>query len=287
MVRPTVLITGCTKGSIGYSLAKEFAARNYHVYASTRRIATMGDLVDVPNITALALDVTDRNSLLAAHAQIAHETDGRLDILYHNAGYRSLAMAVETSRDEVFKMFNANFFGIVEMNAIFADLIISSKGKIVFTGSVSGYTPHPSQSVYNSSKSAVAMYARTLRTEMKPFGVRVVFVQTAAVSTGMSTNRVVLNPNSFYKYLETKINSAWADLEADTLEPIAYAKAVVTKVARANPPNTIWCGSGALTVWAVEALGAHWLYPLVFSRMFGLNDIAPQIKLESRKERVA
>ncbi len=280
MAKLTVLITGCTKGSIGYSLAKEFAALNYHVYATTRRIATMGDLVDVPNVTALALDVTDPDSLLAAHAQIARETGGRLDILYHNAGYRSLAMAVETSRDEAFKMFNANFFGIIEMNAIFADLVIASRGKIVFTGSVSGYTPHPSQSVYNSSKSAVALYARTLRIEMKPFGVRVVFVETAAVSTGMSTERVVLAPTSFYKYLETKINAAWAGLEGDTMRPSTYAKTVVAKVAKASPPNTIWCGGGAFTVWAVETLGAHWLYPLAFSKMFGLNDVAPQRKPE-------
>jgi 1-acylglycerone phosphate reductase len=278
--KPTVLITGCTKGGIGYSLAKEFAARDYHVYATTRRIATMGDLVDIPNVSALALDVTDRDSLLAAHAQVARETGGKLDILYHNAGYRSLAMAVETSRDEAFKMFNTNFFGIVEMNAIFADLVNAAVGKIVFTGSVSGYTPHPSQSVYNSSKSAVELYARTLRIEMKPFGVRVVFVQTAAVSTGMSTDRVTLAPNSFYKYLETTINAAWADLEGNTMEPSAYAKTVVAKVAKLRPPNTIWCGGGAFTVWAVETLGAHWLYPISFSKMFGLNDVAPPRNVE-------
>jgi 1-acylglycerone phosphate reductase len=192
MGNPTVLITGCTKGSIGYSLAKEFAARNYHVYATTRRIQTMGDLGSVPNITLLALDVTSRESLLAAHAQISKETDGKLDILYHNAGYRSLGMAVETSLVEALKMFNANFFGILEMNEIFADLVIASKGKIVFTGSVSGYTPHPSQSVYCASKAALELYARTLRIEMKPFAVRVVFVNTAAVNTGMSSERVSL-----------------------------------------------------------------------------------------------
>jgi 1-acylglycerone phosphate reductase len=192
MGNPTVLITGCTKGSIGYSLAKEFAARNYHVYATSRRIQTMGDLDSVPNITLLALDVTSRESLLAAHAQISKETDGKLDILYHNAGYRSLGMAVETPLDEALKMFNANFFGILEMNEIFADLVIASKGKIVFTGSVSGYTPHPSQGVYCASKAALELYARTLRIEMKPCAVRVVFVNTAAVNTGMSSERVSL-----------------------------------------------------------------------------------------------
>jgi 1-acylglycerone phosphate reductase len=193
MQNPTVLITGCTTGGIGYSLAKEFAAREYHVYATSRCIQAMGDLGSIPNITLLALDVTSHESVLAAHAQISRETDGKLDVLYHNAGYRSLGMAVETSFDEAFKMFNANLFGIIEMNRIFADLLIASKGKIVFTGSVSGYTPHPSQSVYNSSKAAVELYARTLRIEMKPFGVRVVFVNTAAVNTGMSTARVNLS----------------------------------------------------------------------------------------------
>jgi 1-acylglycerone phosphate reductase len=101
-------------------------------------------------------------------------------------------MAVETTRDEAFKMFDVNFLGILEMNEIFADLVIMSKGKIVFTGSVSGYTPHPSQSVYCASKAAVELFARTLRIEMKPFGVRVVFVNTAAVNTGMSSERVSL-----------------------------------------------------------------------------------------------
>jgi 1-acylglycerone phosphate reductase len=105
--------------------------------------------------------------------------------------YNIRAFSLLASLDYVaitFKMFNANLFGIIEMNRIFADLVIASKGKIVFTGSVSGYTPHLSQSVYNSSKAAVELYARTLRIEMKPFGVRVVFVLTAAVNTGMSTD---------------------------------------------------------------------------------------------------
>jgi 1-acylglycerone phosphate reductase len=199
MQKPTVLITGCTKGGIGYSLAKEFASRDYLVYATSRRIQTMGDLGSIPNITLLALDVTSHESLLAAHAQTSKETGGKLDVLYHNAGYRSLGMAVETSFDEAFKMFNANLFGIIEMNRIFADLVIASQGKIVFTGSVSGYTPHPSQSVYNSSKAALELYARTLRIEMKPFGVRVVFVLTAAVNTGMSTERVTLSQSTKLK----------------------------------------------------------------------------------------
>lgn len=192
MSKSTVLITGCTKGSIGYYLAKEFAAHGYHVFATTRNIASMGDLSSIPNITLLPLDVTTRDSVLSAHSIITEQTGGKLDILYHNAGYRSLGMAIETTVEEAYKMFNANLFGILLVNSVFANMVIRSKGRIVFTGSVSGYTPHPSQSVYIASMAAKELYAKTLRLEMRPFGVKVIYVLTAAVTTGMSTARAKL-----------------------------------------------------------------------------------------------
>lgn len=76
-------------------------------------------------------------------------------------------------------------------------MVIATKGKIVFTGSVSSYTPQPSQAVYNASKAAVELYARTLSIEMQPFGVRVVLVNTAGVNTSMTSERVVLAPGTF------------------------------------------------------------------------------------------
>ncbi|KAE9373786.1 NAD(P)-binding protein [Stipitochalara longipes BDJ] len=275
MSKQTVLITGCTKGSIDYSLAQEFAAKDYHVFATTRNIASMDDLSTNPNITLLPLDITSRDSVIAAHSVISKQTGGKLDILYHNAGYRSIGMAIESSVDEAYKMFNANLFGILLMNSVFADMVIKAKGKIVFTGSVSGYTPHPSQSVYIASKAAVELYAKTLRIEMKPFGVRVVFVLTAAVNTGMSSERVKLAEESNYQYLESKINKAWEDLEGDAMSPSIYARQVVAKVVKPNPPEEIWCGFGATTVWSIETLRMRWLYDFLFSRMFGLNAMAP------------
>ena len=61
------------------------------------------------------------------------------------------------------------------------------------------------------------------------------------------------------------------------MDPNVYAKKVVEKVAKSNPPQEIWCGTGGFTVWLVEALGIHWAYTLAFS-MFGLNDMAPSSK---------
>ncbi|KAI9811369.1 MAG: NADPH-dependent 1-acyl dihydroxyacetone phosphate reductase [Pycnora praestabilis] len=127
----TVLITGCTKDSIGYHLAKEFARQDYHVFATSRRPETMGDLGADPNIRTMALDVTKRESIQSVHDEIAKETNGKLDILYHNAGYRVVKMSLETSAEEAFRTLNTNFLSIVEMNGVFADLLIASIYKYV------------------------------------------------------------------------------------------------------------------------------------------------------------
>ena len=296
MANRTVLITGCTKGSIGYSLAKEFATLDWHVFATARRISSMEGLSSFPNVTLLPLDITSKESILSAQSHISSETGGKLDILYHNAGYRSLGLAIESSADEAFQMFNTNLFGILRMNQIFASMIVKTRGKIVFTGSVSAYTPHPTSSVYVATKAALAVYAETLRIEMKPFGVQVVHVATAAVTTGMSSARLEIAEgicyyfssvksicanafsDSIYKPFETAINEGWAKLDGDAMDPDAYARTVVPKVVKQNPSNEIWCGTGALTVWAIEAFRLRWLYAPIFARMYGLNRMAPSLK---------
>ncbi|KAJ0413591.1 hypothetical protein BJY00DRAFT_319642 [Aspergillus carlsbadensis] len=152
----------------------------------------MGDLSSTANITLLALDISSTESITALRHEIQSQTNGRLDILYHNAGYRSLAMAAETSAAEAQKMLGVNLLGIVEMNRQFADMLIAAAGTIVFTGSLSAFTSHPSQALYGASKAALRMYVGALRIEMRPFGVRVVLVNTGGVKTEMSSQRIEL-----------------------------------------------------------------------------------------------
>jgi 1-acylglycerone phosphate reductase len=69
-------------------------------------------------------------------------------------------------------------------------------------------------------------------------------------------------------------------LAGDAMNPSVYARDVVAKVVKANPPEEIWCGSGATTIWFIETLGIRWVYSIFFSRLFGLDLICPQIKKE-------
>jgi 1-acylglycerone phosphate reductase len=206
---PTVLITGCSQGTIGHYLVLEFARRGYHVFASARRLSAMETLKDIPNVTLLELDVTSTASVQAAHDLVAAATGGTLDILYHNAGVRSVAMAIHTDKKMADWLMGANFTAVVGMTTVFVDLLLKAgKGsKIVFTGSIGGRVPAPSNAVYSAAKAALHMYADVLRLEMRPFGIDVVTVVTGDVETSMTVQK-----------LEQLPEGAWLDCrETDNL----------------------------------------------------------------------
>jgi 1-acylglycerone phosphate reductase len=120
-------------------------------------------------------------------------------------------MATEASSDETMKMFNTNVFGVIEVTSICADLVDAAKWKMVFTGSVSGYTLHRSQSVYCSSKAALELCVRSLRIEMRPFDVQVMLVNTGATKTGMSIERVDLVEGKIRSAIDSSKMILWTD----------------------------------------------------------------------------
>jgi 1-acylglycerone phosphate reductase len=85
MSQKTVLITGCSEGGIGHSLALEWQSKGYRVFATARRLEAMTALTTA-GIECLAMDVTDRTSLETVKAQIQQKTGGTLNILVNNAG---------------------------------------------------------------------------------------------------------------------------------------------------------------------------------------------------------
>ena len=97
-----VLVTGCSKGGIGYALCQELAARGCTVYATARRLGLL-DGLQQQGCTLLELDVTDTP---AAEKVVQHiiEKSGRIDILVNNAGSLIKGWAVDTPLQDVRKL---------------------------------------------------------------------------------------------------------------------------------------------------------------------------------------
>jgi 1-acylglycerone phosphate reductase len=219
---PTVLITGCTDGSIGHGLVLSFARQGYHVFATARRLSAMASLQGMPNVTLIELDVTSPESIRTVHGAVSTATSGQLDILYNNAGIRFVAMGIDSTHGTATDTMAVNFCGVVEMVHAFSGMIISSKGKIVFTSSGAGQAPVPTQALYNASKAALDMYAKTLRIEMQPLGVGVINVITGQIATAANTAGMQPLDALDISMLSLSITSSGVDDLVLTLEQIPH-----------------------------------------------------------------
>lgn len=193
-VSKAVLITGCSTG-IGHATALRLAKAGHTVYATARRVDSLGDLREAGAHT-LALDVTDEASMAAAVEQVT-EKHGAVGVLINNAGY-SQSGAIETlSMDDLRRQFETNVFGLVRMcQLVLPGMRRQGWGRIVNISSMGANFTFPGGGAYHASKYAVEAISDALRFEVKGFGVDVVVIQpglirtefAATAQTGLSTD---------------------------------------------------------------------------------------------------
>lgn len=171
-----ILITGCSEGGIGYFLCQAFAAAGCRVYATARKLEAMPGL-DSVGCSLLTLDVTNSSDVkrVVSHVQ---QAAGKIDIVVNNAGMLLKGSAVDCPMDKARQLFDVNCFGAMEMiQAVIPDMLSRRSGIILNVGSVGGYLgTAPFLSAYTASKNALRVYTNSLRLEVEPFGVKVVYV---------------------------------------------------------------------------------------------------------------
>ena len=135
----TVLITGCSDGSLGAALALCFARQYFRVFATLRDPAKAGpSLASHPNVEILPLEVTSSESVSACAAAVEKRTGGRLDVLVNNAGCMFVMPLLDTSIEESRKLFDVNVWGLLAVTQAFAPMLGRSKGVVLNIASIAG-----------------------------------------------------------------------------------------------------------------------------------------------------
>ncbi|XP_075894766.1 retinol dehydrogenase 8a isoform X2 [Nelusetta ayraudi] len=139
-----VLITGCSSGiglRIAVTLAKDEKKR-YHVIATMRDLRKKDNLVEAAGDTfgktmvLLPLDVCSDESVKQC---VNNVKDRHIDILINNAGVGLLGPVESISIDEMKRVFETNFFGVVRMiKEVMPDMKKRRSGHIVVMSSVMG-----------------------------------------------------------------------------------------------------------------------------------------------------
>ncbi|KAK6452841.1 1-acylglycerone phosphate reductase [Trichoderma asperellum] len=271
----SILITGCSQGSAGNALALEFASKGFRVFATARSQKTLTKLRE-NGIETLVLDVTSAESIRTLADDIATRTQGRLDILFNNAGTLYEAPAIEADPSRVRSLFDTNVFGLMDMVTAFTPLLLASVAPdyapiIVNVASVLARLPSPFSSAYNASKASVVSYSDTLRLEVQPLGLRVVTLYMGEVSTPlMATENIDFGPNSLYRDVEESIKARTTTHLEKAMAPANFARQVVGTVTDGKA-SFIWKGSNAFIVWLLNTVGPRTVFDSTMVKRAGLH----------------
>jgi NAD(P)-dependent dehydrogenase (short-subunit alcohol dehydrogenase family) len=182
------LITGCSTG-IGREIARKVLASGDRAAVTARNADAVADLVrDYPDTAlAVALDVTDPNQVEAA-AQATTGAFGGIDVLVNNAGYGYMAALEEGEDSEVRKLFDTNFFGVVDLiKAVLPAMRAQNRGYIINMSSMTGLVTNPPNIYYSCTKHALEALTEGLAKEVEPFGIRVTAIEPGAFRTDWAT----------------------------------------------------------------------------------------------------
>ncbi|KAK7570192.1 short chain dehydrogenase/reductase [Phyllosticta citricarpa] len=245
--KKSVLVTGCSSG-IGHSLALEFHKKGLRVFASARRAESLADLAEV-GIETVSLEVHKPDSVRQVRREIEELTGGTLDYLVNNAGRNYTMPALDADMDQIRDTFEVNVFAVMHICQEFAPLLIAAKGTIVQIGSLAAEMPYVLGSIYNASKAALHQYSNTLRVELAPFGVKVVTIVTGGIKSNIARNARQLPENSYYIPITQEYQRRLTHSQEGAMPNEEYAKSVVSKVLKRNPPKWVWEGNLAWVVW--------------------------------------
>ena len=244
------LITGCSTG-IGREVATLALDQGYRVVVTARKPEAVADLV-APHgdrALALALDVTDRAQIAAAVAA-AEDAFGGIDVLVNNAGYGYMAALEEGEDEEVRRLFDTNYFGVVDtIKAVLPGMRSRGRGHIINMSSMTGLVANPPNVYYSSTKFALEAVTEALAQEVASFGLHVTAIEPGAFRTDWGTRSMKESAAPIEAYAETvgarkELIKAFADkLPGD---PRRVADAVLQIARDEDPPLHLLLGQDVL-----------------------------------------
>jgi short-subunit dehydrogenase len=181
------IVTGASSG-IGAETAVAFARRGYVVFLAARRVEKLKQVAvrcrevgSEPRI--VPTDVAERTQVEALVAAAIDEF-GHVDVLVNNAGYGHFARVAELDEDELRRIFQVNFYGLLYgCQAVAPHMQRRRSGHIFNVSSIIGKRGTPFHGAYVASKFAVTGLSDSLRVEMIPYNVKVTTVCPALTAT--------------------------------------------------------------------------------------------------------
>jgi NAD(P)-dependent dehydrogenase (short-subunit alcohol dehydrogenase family) len=180
------IVTGGNSG-IGMGIARSLANLGAEVTIVGRDPVSIGEVVG--ELAALGVRSKGCRVDLANEAEVDRffegyyaENGGLLDILVANAGISVAKRALDTTGEDIDRLFDTNLKGTLFCCRRAAEgMKRQGRGSMVITTSVNALYPLPTQALYTSTKSAQEALMQCLAVDLAPFGIRVNTVAPGAI----------------------------------------------------------------------------------------------------------
>jgi NAD(P)-dependent dehydrogenase (short-subunit alcohol dehydrogenase family) len=183
-----IVVTGASSG-LGRAIARAAGERGAKVVVTARNAQALDNCVaeiERAGSEALAVpgDITDR-SVVERGVEAAVERFGRIDTYVANAIVTVYAEAERLEEDELRRVFDVNFFGVVYGYWAALPHLRSSKGTFLHVSSALAYRGIPLQAAYCSSKAGLRTFFESARVEEQKAGtgVDISLVLPGAINT--------------------------------------------------------------------------------------------------------
>lgn len=237
-----MVITGASSG-IGLVTARMAAKRGARLVLAARSEEALSRLVEEIEAAGgeavyVVADVA-REEDVRRIAEAANERFGGFDTWVNNAGVSIYGKTMEVAVEDMRRLFETNFWGVVYGSRIAAEQLRQRGGALINVGSTVSDRAIPIQGIYSASKHAVKGFTNALRMELEAEGapISVTLIKPAAIDTPY-----------------TKHAKNYMEVEPDFPPPV-YAPEVVAEAilhCAEHPERDMFAGGGGKAMSLME-----------------------------------
>lgn len=184
MKMEAAIVTGASSG-IGYAISRKLGALGYEVFGIGRNFG--GKIFpEEENIHPIVCDVLDTEKLCTCVRQIASQHQVR--ILVNNAGVGYYGLHEELSPEKIRVLVRTNLEAPMILTQQLLRHLKKNRGYVINISSVTAKESNPHGCAYGATKAGLASFSRSLFSETRKYGVKVVTIYPDMTQTNLYRN---------------------------------------------------------------------------------------------------